>query len=699
MTRKVSTDKILIVDDEERMCQSLSRLLSDLGYQTKAVVEPAVAIKEMETDSYDLVLTDIKMPGLDGFDLLKAAKKKDKDSVVVFMTGYGSLDSAVRAISLGAYDYLLKPLEMEDLKLTIQRGLEKRRADVEKSKLLDELKGINAALQKKVQELDALYQASKSISTTVELSKLLPTILQLATQVIGAKIGSIMLSDENKKELRIEAAIGLDLEIVQKTVLKLGDSIAGYVAEKGTPLIVEDVESDPRFKRINKAKYETRSLLSAPLKVQNKVIGVINLNNKLDGTPFTQEDLRLLTTFAAQAAVAIDDTYHYNQVKNKAGELSVLYEVASGLSTLEDFEEIARFIYIKLKNVVPLDYALWLGWDEKEELLELRHTEGMLQKFKLGQIELSFGKEEVFQLDKFKSKLEKKLSENTPREFKPGTLEAVPILAEGALHGVLCVGSSAGQTITQSQKEIVSIVASQAASVYERQKALLNATRLITMGNLVSEISHDLKKPLTNIKSSLQILREKKSAEQNREELLSSAEEEVMRLAELVKELVNFSKPESYQPERKPMAAILDKAVKLIETDLSNKKIELIKQYNSDLPSLLVNEKTILEVFLNILINALESMPEGGSLTVSARIELEEEREKRFLKISIADSGCGMSKETLDRIFERYFTTKEGGSGLGLAVVDRVIKAHNGFIKVESKSGKGTIFQVFLPLN
>src|SRR4030066_1125440 len=179
MTRKVSTDKILIVDDEERMCQSLSRLLADLGYQTKAVFEPVTALKEMERDAYDLVLTDIKMPGLDGFELLKAAKKRDKDSVVVFMTGYGSLESAVKAISLGAYDYLLKPLELEDLKLTIRRGLEKRKLDQEKKKLLDELKNINATLQKKVRELDALYQAGKSISTTVELSKLLPTILNL----------------------------------------------------------------------------------------------------------------------------------------------------------------------------------------------------------------------------------------------------------------------------------------------------------------------------------------------------------------------------------------------------------------------------------------------------------------------------------------------------------------------------------------
>jgi len=699
MTRKLSTGKILIVDDEERMCQSLSRLLSDLGYQTKAVVEASAAVKEVESDSYDLVLTDIKMPGMDGFDLLKAAKGKDKDSVVVFMTGYGSLESAVKAISLGAYDYLLKPLELEDLKLTIQRGLQKRKADQEKNSLLAELEATNQVLQKRVQELDALYQASKSISTTVELKELLPALLELATRVIGAKIGSIMLLDQNKKELKIEAAIGLDPDIIRETTLKLGDSIAGYVAEKGTPLMVEDVESDPRFKRINKAKYETRSLLSVPLRIQNKTIGVINLNNKLDGSAFSADDLRLLTTFASQAAVAIDDAYHFNLVKNKANQLAVLYEVASGLSTLGEFREVAHFIYTRLKNVVSIDYCLWFTWNEKEESLQLKHKEGVLELARIMQLEIPFGKGELFQLDKLKNKIEKKQAAESGPELKLGTLAAVPILGEGSLHGVFCVGSSSGHPISQAQKEIISIVASQAASIYERQKALLNSTRLITMGNLISEISHDLKKPLTNIKSSLQILREKKLADQNRQELLSSAEQEVMRLADLVKELVNFSKPESYQPERKPIASILDKALKLITPDLSSKKIQLLREYPADLPSLLVNEKTILEAFLNILINALESMPQGGRLSVSGRLAWVEERRQEFLQLSFQDTGCGISKQNLAKICERYFTTKEGGSGLGLAVVDRVIKAHNGFWQVESKVSKGTLFQLFLPLN
>jgi K+-sensing histidine kinase KdpD len=683
MNQHPAAEKILIVDDEERMGQSLSRLLSGLGYQTKIIVDAGQAVREIRDQSYDLVLTDIKMPGLDGFDLLKTAKGKDKDAVVVFMTGYGSLESAVKAISLGAYDYLLKPLELEDLKLTIQRGLEKRKADLEKSKLLSDLKAANLALEKRVGELDALYQAGKSISTTVELTELQGSLLELASQVIGAKTGSLMLLDTEKKELQIQAAIGLEPKIVKNTVLKLGDSIAGYVAEKGVPLMVEDVESDARFRRINKAKYETRSLLSVPLKIQNKVIGVINLNNKLDGSAFTSDDLRLLTTFASQAAAAIDDTHQFNQVKNKAGQLSVLYEVATGLSTLTaEFKEVAHFIYAKLKNVVPVDYCLWFAWSEKEEVLELRQTEGVLESQKHTQIEVPFGKDELFQIDKLKNRLEKKSSKIEAPGCRLGTFLAVPILAEGSLHGVFCVGNSESLPISQAQKEIVSIVASQAASVYERQKALLNATRLITMGNLISEISHDLKKPLTNIKNSLQILREKKLPGDGSQALLASSEQEVMRLAELVKELVNFSKPESYQPKRKSVAAILDKAVVLIEPDLSSKKIVLRKKYSKDLPSLLVNEKSLLEAFLNILINALDSMPKAGKLTLSGKVEWLDEHQKDFLRLSFQDSGCGIAEENLSRICERYFTTKEEGSGLGLAVVDRVVKAHNGFMKV-----------------
>jgi len=162
--------------------------------------------------------------------------------------------------------------------------------------------------------------------------------------------------------------------------------------------------------------------------------------------------------------------------------------------------------------------------------------------------------------------------------------------------------------------------------------------------------------------------------------------------------LVNFSNPSKYQPERKALVPILEKAISLVESDSISGKIVIKKDFVLDLPPVFVNEKEILESFLNLIFNAIESMPQGGELRVHAKQIYLEKHEREFIQVTIADQGMGIAPENLNRIFERYFTTKDGGTGLGLAVVDRIIKAHNGFISVESKPQVGTTFEIFLPI-
>ncbi|OGC79314.1 MAG: hypothetical protein A2145_02490 [candidate division Zixibacteria bacterium RBG_16_40_9] len=260
------------------------------------------------------------------------------------------------------------------------------------------------------------------------------------------------------------------------------------------------------------------------------------------------------------------------------------------------------------------------------------------------------------------------------------------------------MGNQKSQVLSESDSNLISIVASQAASVYEREKAILNSTRLLTMGNMISEISHDLKKPLTNIKGSLQILKQKSSPSNQAQKILDSTEEEIFRLTELVKELVNFSNPHKYQPEKKSIVPILEKALGLVEAEAATGKIVIKKDLAAYLPAVFVNEKEILEALLNLIFNAIESMPEGGELKVQAQQTYLTQKERDFIQITIADQGVGIPAENLHKIFERYFTTKEGGTGLGLAVVDRIIKAHNGFISVESKPQVGTSFEIYLPI-
>ena len=107
--------KILVVDDEARMCESLKTLLSGVGYEVTTVQEGEKAIDKINQDDFDLVITDIKMPRFDGLDILKTARSKDQDALVILMTGFASLESAVSAINQGAYDYLMKPIEFSDL--------------------------------------------------------------------------------------------------------------------------------------------------------------------------------------------------------------------------------------------------------------------------------------------------------------------------------------------------------------------------------------------------------------------------------------------------------------------------------------------------------------------------------------------------------------------------------------------------------
>lgn len=697
MKEKNTLEKILVVDDKLKMCQSLKTLLTQEGYQVKTIQDGKKAIQEIKEKDFDLVISDIKMPGCSGMDILKAAKSKDKEALVILMTGFGSLESAVSAINQGAYDYLLKPVDFEELELAIRRGLERKRLNLAKNNLLKELKIKNKLLKKRVGELNALYQSAKSLSSTENLEALLKKIIQLATSVIGAKIGSVMLLDKEEKVLRISAAIGLEPGIIKRTKLSLGKSIAGWVAEKKTPLMVENVEKDPRFKRINKEKYETKSLLSVPLLVKESVLGVINLADKTGGKVFTQDDLRLLTTFASQAAIAIDDAYHFDDKKKKIEELSVLYQIASSLSKMEDFEEIFRQTFQGIRKIMNVDFCGWFDFNEREKKLNLSFWQEKDKKDVPRGVEIKVEEDDLFGSQKVNQKIKTKLQELNLLSLNLNTFTSVPIITEGVTHGMVCVGNFMDKPLSQEEVNIISIIASQASSIYERQRAIMNSTQLITMGKMISEISHDLKKPLTNIKGTLQILKEK-SSEDNVRKLFKAAEEEIHILTELVKEMVNFSDPNKYRHQKKNILAIVEKAIKMVKADLSRNNINLKTRFLEDLPLVFINENQILDLLLNVILNAIESMPYGGDLEVNIDIYYNPQKEDEFLRIEIMDTGVGISEENLDRIFDRYFTTKSEGTGLGLAIVDRIIKAHNGFVEVKSEKDKGTAFRINLPL-
>jgi signal transduction histidine kinase/DNA-binding response OmpR family regulator len=695
-----SAARILVIDDEERMCDSLKALLTTVGYEVETATDGDEALDIILGKEFDVILSDIKLPGKDGLQLLREAKHKDPSSVVILMTAYASLESAVSAVSEGAYDYLLKPIDFSHLKLAVNRAIDKRHSDRAREQLVEELQSKNRLLKRRIAEINALYRAGKSLSTTVELPELLSQIINLATTVIGASTGSIMLLDEEHNVLRIQAAVGVEQEVIQETTLPLGSSIAGYVAQSGEPVIVEDIEKDKRFRREAKSHYRSKSLLCVPLKVKNEILGVLNITDKTGEESFNKQDLKLLTTFASQAAMAIDDAHHYEDARKKLEQFAVLYEISSMLPETDSFDKMSSFIHSKISGIIPLDFSVWMTWNQRSGKMTITFWEGWAKESadKLLQNEIELSSEQVVSGTGRTVEVLEFIRNKLPEGDRIASFSSVPIFTQGMLFGLFCLGSLEKKAFTIDHEYISSIVASQATSVYERQRGILNATRLLTMGNMMSEISHDLRKPLTNIRGSLQVLRTRLSGESEDSRIFETVDQEILRLSELVKELVDFSNPNKYQMERRKVEDAATQVVKLVSSDAEKHNIEIETDFAENLPPVSLNLNEMIEVMLNLVMNAFDAIKDGGKIRLSTCEFRDPDEGKDYVRVEIADTGLGIEPEHLDRIFERYYTTKETGTGLGLAVVERVVMAHNGKVTSSSVPGEGTSFFIDLPI-
>lgn len=191
-------------------------------------------------------------------------------------------------------------------------------------------------LKKKEKWLVALYETTRDVNSTLSLKKCLETITDKVTQLLGVERTSLMLLDKESKELKIEHAIGLSEEIIKTTRIRIGKdvNVSGWVAEKGKPLLIEDIEKDGRFPKWSAYhKYYTKSLLSVPLRAKRKIIGVLNVNNKAQGETFTKDDLELLSAFADEAAIAIENSRLVGELIKVNKELEAVNKLRSEFIT------------------------------------------------------------------------------------------------------------------------------------------------------------------------------------------------------------------------------------------------------------------------------------------------------------------------------------------------------------------------------
>jgi len=302
-------ETILVIDDELFMRRLCDDMLSLRGFKVVTAENAKEGLARLEKGGIDVVLLDIMMPDLTGIEFLPVVKKTDPDVFVIIITAYASLETAIDALKKGAYDYIRKPFRPHELYHSVDKAIGRRRIELENRRLLQDLQG-------KVKELSTLNRVGKYIHSPLEANRLLEKIVLSIAAVMGVEIVSIMLVEKETGELAIRASTGLPEEIVKTTHQRVGSGIAGWVAEKGEPLLIDDIEKDPRFHKLESdAKYKTKSLLSVPLVSRGGVLGVINVSRKTSGGTFTPHDLQLLTIFASQAAAGLENAELYDRLK------------------------------------------------------------------------------------------------------------------------------------------------------------------------------------------------------------------------------------------------------------------------------------------------------------------------------------------------------------------------------------------------
>jgi len=253
------------------------------------------------------------------------------------------------------------------------------------------------------------------------------------------------------------------------------------------------------------------------------------------------------------------------------------------------------------------------------------------------------------------------------------------------------IGVSISSLISAQGKLSGKIITFEDLSIKRKLEELLRRSdRLAALGLFLSGIAHEVRNPLTSIKGFLQLLLSRKLIQPEGIGAAQTVIKETERLNKLLTDLLSFASPAPPHWERKNVGEILERILALLEDQIQKQGIKVEKRLEN-LEEVETDEQKLEQVFYNILLNALQAMPQGGKLTLESRIYPEE------LVISFSDTGPGIPEEDLDKVFDPFFTTKERGTGLGLAVSHRMMEVLGGKIEVQSKKGEGATFSVHLP--
>ena len=426
-------------------------------------------------------------------------------------------------------------------------------------------------------ELTAISNVANKAYQNRDFEELLNTFLDAALSVTNSQIGSSYLVDPETKRFRLVGSRGIT-GLKKGQYIDIDDSVIKHVITERKPLLVKDIESDPRTKKKNDPKYGSPSFLSMPIYAGHKgdVTAIVNLSRKKSEGSFDAKDETLLSTMLIEIKLTLEKALLQSQIADY----------------IEDIEE----RNIKLE----------------QEITDRKRSE----------------------------EIQKKLHEE-----------------------------------------------------------LMQAEKLATVGTFVAGIAHEVKNPLAIIIQGIDYLKTSSGSDALLADVVERIKKSAQRADTIVKGLLSFTRQISIQTEKAEIIPVIEETLSFVEYQINTKHITVLRQYSPDAPLVSIDSDQIKQAFANILLNSVEAMGDGGTITIAVR-QIRNEAGEPYLQISFADIGCGIPADKIEKVFDPFFTTKDnlGNTGLGLSITKGIIDKHHGTIRIDSNLQEGTRVVIELPL-
>lgn len=631
-------NKILLVDDEEGIRKVLSISLTDSGYKVLTAANGDEALKIFKKDKPPIVLTDIKMPGIDGITLLKEIKKARPDTEVIMITGHGQMDLAIESLQYEAVDFVTKPINNDALEIALKRA-------TEKISMREQLRAYTENLETLVKEQSAKLVETERLAAVGQAIEGLSGAIK---NIAGDLEGGIRYFNEMPCFVSIHDPALKIVETNQLYKERLGDRVGGNSWE-----IYKEKNGDQ---------------VSCPVK-ETFITGIGQRGREtikyIDGKEFPV-------------------IVHTAPIRNKDGDIELVLEITADVSEVHRLQEELRATqqrYQQLFDEVPCYISVQ---DRQFKLTAVNR-----------QYKEAFGDHIGSRCHQvYKDHKEPCADCPVAKTFEDGKShqsEMVVTSMSGEQYNVLVwtapIKNAAGE-ITQVMEMSTNIT-----QIRQLQD------HLSSLGFLISSISHGMKGLLTGLDGGMYLVNSG-IAKENQEQIKEGWEIVnlmVDRIRNLVQNILYYAKERELKWEKVNVLSFVSEVALTIEPKITGQNIEFVRDFDQSLGDFEIDPGVVRSALVNILENSVEASLED-KYKEKHQIVFGVKQDEEHIIFHVIDNGIGMDRETRESMFTLFFSSKgHRGTGLGLFISNKTIQQHGGTIEVDSRLGEGSHFRIMMP--